>query len=201
MNVISSYLSLEIRTADGLITEFYQSDPNRIRETLRLLCTPRLFTQPQIFLASERSATAFTARSIDVIVVRTDAPIQGFLPMNSPAGPVQVFESHATFPTDDSGLPPADTNVCEDNSRIIRVQVHTLGGWSSLLEVRTQIQGTAQDRRQTFANFHTVPVIPFHLESGGIGLINPANLTCTSAYPSNKDQPETALPMNLVGRE
>ena len=144
MNAIPSYLSLEIRTADGLLTEFYQSDPKLIRETLRLLCTPRLFTQPQIFLASERGACAFTARSIDVIVARSDAAIQGFLPLNSPAGPVHVFESHAVFPTGDWGMPPEDTDVKNDQSRILHAQVHTLGGWSSGLEVRAKIQGTAR---------------------------------------------------------
>lgn len=200
MNAIPRCLSLEIRTADGLLTEFYQSDPKLIHETLRLLRTPRLFTQPQIFLASDHGTSAFTARSIDVIIARTDAAIQGFLPLNSPAGPVHIFESEAVFPTANSGMPAEDAEVKEDQPRILHAQVHTLGGWSAGLEVRAKILGTAQDRRRTFANFFAVPVIPFHLETGGIGLINPANLTRTSACPSYQDQPETALPMNLAGR-
>ncbi len=199
MNAIPSYLSLEIRTADGLLTEFFQSDPKLIRETLRLLCTPRLFTQPQMFLASERHASAFTARSIDVILARTDAQIQGFLPLNSPAGPVHVFESQTAFPPAELSALPRIVDANAENSRIVHVQVNTLGGWSTLLEVRAEIQGSALDRRRTFANFFAVPVIPFLLDGGGVGLINPANLTCTKAYPSFQDEPDTALPMKLAG--
>ncbi|MDX1950801.1 MAG: hypothetical protein SFY81_01385 [Verrucomicrobiota bacterium] len=200
MNVIPSFLSLEIHTSDGLMTEFYQAEPKLIRETLRLLWTPRLFTQPQLFLASGRHASAFTGRSIDVILARTDATIQGFLPMSSPAGPINVFESNVSFPTSDLGIAAHGPHSDSQNPRVVHVQVHTLGGWNKVLEVHAEIRGAALDRRQTFANFFTPPVISFHLKTGGIGLINPANLTCTKAYPSNDDQPETSLPMNLAGR-
>ena len=38
-------LTLELRSADGTSTEYYQADEERIRKTLRLLSTPRLLIQ------------------------------------------------------------------------------------------------------------------------------------------------------------
>jgi hypothetical protein len=72
-----------------------------------------------------------------------------------------------------------------------------LGGWKSVLEVRAHVRGTVQDRRQTFAHIFHVPVIPFNLRAGGIGFINPTNLTCATAYPPPDSLPETALPLEF----
>jgi hypothetical protein len=44
-----------------------------------------------------------------------------------------------------------------------------------------------------------VPVIPFTLCTGGIGLINPSNLTRATACPAPDSLPETALPRSFCG--
>src|SRR6185295_4357913 len=46
-------LTLELRSADGSSTEFYQADEERVRETLRLLASPQLFARRHLLLASQ----------------------------------------------------------------------------------------------------------------------------------------------------
>jgi hypothetical protein len=59
-------------------------------------------------------------------------------------------------------------------------------------------RATVQDQRQSFADLFDLPVIPFRLLEGGIGLINPNNITRVSARPTLGALPETALPMDLL---
>lgn len=194
-------LTLELHSVDGMVAEFYQADPECVGSVLRLLATPRLFTQPELVLASAHHASAITTRTIDVILARTRAPLPKALPLNSPAGHVDISEVEDTLPSErlsstvreGDGQGPAGTSA-----RIFRVEIHTLGGWASVLEVRAQVQGTAQDRRHTFAHVLHVPVIPFYLRTGGMGFLNPANLTRFTAYPPPGDLPETALPVELL---
>jgi hypothetical protein len=42
-----------------------------------------------------------------------------------------------------------------------------------------------------------LPAIPFRLKAGGIGFINPENITRVSAHPTPDALPSTALPMEL----
>ena len=43
-------LTIELRSANGSSTEFYQTDEEHVREALRLLAAPRLFAQPHLLL-------------------------------------------------------------------------------------------------------------------------------------------------------
>ncbi len=192
-------LTLELHSADGMVAEFYQTDAERIRKILRLLATPRLFTQPELIIASESHASAITARTIDVILARTGVDLPKILQLNSPAGPVDISEVDKTC-DDSSPTVREGEGQCLDRiiSRTFRVEIRTLGGWATVLEVRAQVQGTVQDRRLTFAHVFQVPVIPFSLRAGGIGFINPANLTRATAYPPPDSLPETALPLELL---
>jgi len=186
-------LTLEVRSTDGTVAEFYQPDAARVAKVLRFLSTPRLFAAPQLTFASEHCVTAIATRTIDVILARTNAPVPEVLPLKSPAGPIDISEVEEGSPVFDKG-----TSSDEMNSRSFRVEVYTLGGWSSILEVRAEICGTVQDRRQTFAHIFQVPVIPFKLCTGGIGFINPSNLTRATASPAPDSLPDTALPMEFL---
>lgn len=58
-------------------------------------------------------------------------------------------------------------------------------------------RGNVHDERQLFAHLLYVPSIPFRVQEGGIGLINPANITRVSAWPKPDALPGTALPLAL----
>ena len=197
----STDLTLEVRCTDGTAAEFYQSDAQRVTKALRFLSTPRVFAEPQLTLASEHAVTAIATRTIDMILARTNAPVPEVLPMKSPAGPIDIYEVEHLVPENDDSLVITECRrkrAEPANLRSFRVEVSTVGGWSKVLQARAQVRGTVLDRRQTFAHIFQVPVIPFKLCTGGIGFINPSNLTRATAYPAPDSLPETALAMEFL---
>ncbi len=66
------------------------------------------------------------------------------------------------------------------------------------LRLRTAIQATIQDQRQLMAHFFELPVIPFRLETGGVGFINPTNISRVTVYPAFEGVAETSLPADLL---
>jgi hypothetical protein len=194
-------LTLELRSADGTSTEYYQADEERIRKTLRLLSTPRLLTQPQLVLASEQGASTIPCRAIDMILARTSAQVPVIFPLKSPVGLLDITE----FRDEQPGEAPAGADDLADSdfsrpldALISKVEIHTLGGWVSTLKVVAMTRGTVHDQRQSLAHLFDLPVIPFCLKAGGIGLINPNNITRVSAHPTPDALPNTALPMDLL---
>jgi len=192
-------LTIEIRSENGSRTQFYQSDRESISKIFRLLIKPRLFTRPFLMLASELSVSAIPSRTIDMVLVRTPLP----LPLPLPPGWLEIVEvavekfhsgvaSHATNGADREGL------SAEAEETTSFVEIHTSGDWKIALKLQTTFQATVQDRRQRLADFFELPVIPFHLESGGIGFINPAKISRVTVYPAFKGVAETALPADFL---
>src|SRR5208337_4051823 len=66
-------LTLEICSEDRSHTQFYQNNENGISKILRLLITPQLFTQPFLTMVSGQSISTVPCRTIDMILVRTQA--------------------------------------------------------------------------------------------------------------------------------
>jgi hypothetical protein len=192
-------LTLDLCLADGTSTEYYQTEEDRIQKTLRLLTTPRLLTQPQMVLASERGVSTIPCRWIDVVFARTSAPTPLVFPLVFPAGLLDILEVREDMPDEESGEAEEDYDI---DSRPIsplrsRVELHTLGGWAVTLKVVMMSRGSIHDQRQSFAHFLELPVIAFRLAQGGIGLINPNNITHLSVCPAPEALPTTALPMDL----
>jgi hypothetical protein len=194
-------LTLELRSADGTSTEFYQADEERVREALRLLAAPRLFAQPHLLLTSQHGASMIPCRGIDMILARTSAQLPVTFPLTLPAGRLDVIE---TTPEDwrdnNSAAAEALQDLDPGRARTLtsRVEIHTLGGWLVTLKVVVTARGAVQDERQLFAHLLNVPAIPFRLKQGGFGLINPANITRVSAWPKPDALAGTALPMELL---
>lgn len=193
MNTPPIDLTTEIRSADGTSAEFFQSHEERIKKTLRLLVTPRLLTQPQLVLASERGVSTVPCRAIDMILARTSVQVPLRFPLKSPVGPLDISE----FSDGPAGDVPASLEG-HVGPTAFHVEIHTLGGWVTSLKLVAMTPGTVHDRRQALAHLLDLPVIPFRLEAGGIGLINPTNITRVSACPPPPALPETALPMDLI---
>lgn len=195
------HLNIDLLTIDGLSSQFYQPDENCVHDALRHFNNPRLFIQPKWVFASENHVSTITSHSIAIILARTNCPLPPIFPLNSPAGPVYVTEAGDDWGHDELPLGFNDRpHGGPENSgwRSFRVEFNTLGGWKGALEVRAQDRGTAVDRQQTFAHYLELPVIPFKLRAGGVGLINPANLTWVSSYPAPDALPKSALRMESV---
>jgi len=192
-------LTIEICSEDGSHTQFYQNDEASISKILRLLFTPQLFTQPFLTMASEQSVSAVPCRTIDMILVRTPTTP----PLLLPPGFLDIVEIDTEAFHDEAVLNGASNAAGEDRSTeaegiISFVEIHTIGDWMTGLRLRTAIQETVQDQRQLWAHFFDLPVIPFRLEAGGAGFINPTKISRVTVYPAFKEVAETGLPADLL---
>jgi hypothetical protein len=193
-------LTIELRSANGSSTKFYQTDEERVREALRLLAAPRLFAQPHLLLASQYCASMIPCKGIDVIFVRTSARTPLKFPLNLPVGLFDIVEQPEERPNNKSAA-IEDQNKQERGQprrRSSQVEIHTLGGWTVTLKAVAMIRGNLQDERQLFSHLPDVPTIPFRLEEGGFGLINTANILRASAWPKPEALPGIALPLELA---
>ena len=192
-------LTVELRSANGASTEFYQANEERVREALRLLAAPQLFAQHHLLLTSQHCASMIPCKGIDMILVRTFAQTPLKFPLNLPVGQFDIVEQPEAWP-DDKSAAIEDQNKQERGQprrRSLQVEIHTLGGWTVTLKAVAMIRGSVQDERQWFSHLPDVPTIPFRLEEGGFGLINTANIMRASAWPKPEALPGTALPLAL----
>jgi hypothetical protein len=188
-------LTLELRSANGSSTEFYQADDERVRETLLLLAAPRLFAQRHLLLDSQHCTSMIPCKWIDMILVRTLARTPLEFPINLPVGLFDLVEQPDAWP-DNKAVAIEDQNG-QQRRRNALVEIHTLGGWTVTLKAKAMIRGSVQDERQFFSHLPDVPTIPFLLEEGGFGLINTANIMRASAWPKPEALPGIALPLAL----
>jgi hypothetical protein len=192
-------LTVELRSANGSSTEFYQADEERIRETLRLLAAPQLFAQPRLLLASDDSASMIPCGAIDMILVRTFARTPLKFPLNLPVGLFDIVEQPEAGPESKSAAVEhqSEQKGGQPRRRSMQIEIHTCGGWTVTLRAEAMIRGNVQDERQLFAHLPDVPTIPFRLEEGGFGVINTANVMRATARPKPAALPGVALPLTL----
>jgi hypothetical protein len=188
-------LTLELRSANGSSTEFYEANEERVRETLRLLAAPQLFAQRHLLLASRHCASMIPCQGIDMILARTSARTPLKFPLHLPVGLFDIVEQPEAWP-DNRSAATGDQNG-QPRRRSSQVEIHTLGGWTVTLKAVAMIRGNFQDERQFFSQLPDAPTIPFRLEEGGFGLINTANITRASAWPKPEALPGIALPLAL----
>jgi hypothetical protein len=141
-----------------------------------------------------------SCRGIDMILARTLAKLPLAFPVTISAASLDIIESSESPPRRDSAA--VANHQARDGHKgcplSSRVEIHTLGGWTINLRIAAFSRGTAHDERQLFAHLLNVPTIPFRLETGGFGLINPGNITRLNAWPKPEAFPETALPMEYI---
>lgn len=188
-------LTLEVLSANGSSTEFHAADAAQVRDTLRLLAAPRLFTQPHLLLASRQCASMIPCKGIDMILARTAAPLPLKFPLDLPAGLFDIVERGDAGP--DQGSTAGEGLDGQPRLRCSTVEIQTLGGWTITLETVAMFHGNAQDERQFFSQLPNLPTIPFRLDEGGLGLINTRNIVRVSAWPRPGTLPEFALSLEL----
>jgi hypothetical protein len=192
-------LTLELCSEDGSNTQFYQSDENSIHKIMGLLNTPRLFSQPSLTLASERSVSIVPCRTLDLILVRTPAA----LPLPLPPGWLDIVEVGAVAFQEEVLLKLArngqeDVPAPEADDGATYLEIHTAGNWMIILSLLAARPATIQDQRQRLAHFFDLPVIPFRLPAGGAGFLNPAKISRLTLYPSFPGTGESVLPADFL---
>ncbi|HUC86169.1 MAG TPA: hypothetical protein VL970_13315 [Candidatus Acidoferrales bacterium] len=184
-------LTLDICTEDGSRTRFHQNDQQIAGATLRQLGTSRLFQPPLLTLASEHSISAIPTRTIDMILAHTASPP----PLPLPSGWVDVVEIN-----DGAVIHLADLEAlaATENKHVMLAEIHTLGDWMIRLKLETIVTESVQEKRQLWNHLLDLPAIPFRLQAGGIGAINPANIVRATVCPPIDGVAETALSADLL---
>src|SRR5580765_8223939 len=136
MTTTTTDLNIEIRSADGTSTEFYQTDEERVREALRVLSAPRLFAQPHLLLTSRYCASMIPCKGIDMILARTTGPMPLKFPLNLPVGHFDLVEQPEDLQGDDfpATEEPHGKGPVQQHRHDARVEVRTVGGWSVSLK-------------------------------------------------------------------
>lgn len=192
-------LTLDVCSEDGSRTQFYQNDRETVGKILRFLASPRLFSQPVLTLASDQSVSAIPTRSVDLILAHTPLPPAIILPpgwldvveVGSPLLPNLALLSEPAKEDEDNTPPPTDTFL-------FHAEIHTLGDWMVRLNLKAAPLPTVQEQRQFRSRFFEMPVIPFYLQAGGLGFINPQKITRITVYPASQDMVDAALPAGLL---
>lgn len=199
LTINTTDLTIELRAANGSITEYCQADQEQACEALRLLTSPQLFAQRHLVLASEHCGSMIPCAGIDMILVRTHARIPLKFPLNLPVGLFDIVEQPGGSPEHQSAALEDQTKPerGQPHRRNAQVEIHTLGGWTVTLKAVAMIRGNLQDERQLFSHLPDVPTVPFRLMEGGFGLINTANIIRASAWPKPEALPGIALPLEL----
>jgi hypothetical protein len=185
-------LSVELRLANGSSAGFYESDKERVHEALRLLGAPRLFAQAHLLLASPHWASIIPCKGIDMILVRTSAPLPLKFPVEIPAGLFDIVEQPDDWPDNKSAA--FVDQIGQPRRRQSQVEIHAIGGWTVTLAAVAMFLGNAQDERQFFSQLPNMPTIPFRLKEDGFGLINTANILRVSVWPKPETLPGSVLP-------
>ena len=191
-------LTLELRSANGSSTQFYEVDEERVREALHLLAAPRLFAQPHLLLASQHCASMIPCKGIDMILARTAAPLPLKFPLELPAGQFDIVEQpDAWQDNNSSAIEDQGEPHGQPRRRNSQVEILTLGGWTVILEAAVMFRGIVQDERQFFSHLPNMPTIPFRLKKNGFGLINTVNIVRVSVWPKPEALPGIVLPLTL----
>jgi hypothetical protein len=185
-------LTLDICAEDGSRTRFYQNDEVRVSKTMLQLATSRLFSQPLFTLASEHSVSVIPCRTVDLMLAHTESP-SPLLPL--PAGWVDAVEVSGEALLENTGAEESPATMDEG---IALVEIHTVGDWMIRLRLEITKRATIQEQRQLWIHLIDLPVIPFRLEAGGIGFINPSKISRVTLYPPIEGVTETALQVDLL---
>ena len=198
-NTNSINLTVEFRFANGLSTEFHQTDEERVREALHLLAAPTLFSHPHLLLGSQLRASMIPCKGIDMILARTSTPLPLEFPLKHPAGQFDFVAQSIVRPDNKSAaIEDLGGKQGQPRGRSSQVEIHTLGGWTITLEATAIFHGNILDERQFFSQLPNLPSIPFRLEEGGFGLINTVNIVCVSASPKPEGLPGIFLPLTCT---
>jgi hypothetical protein len=190
MTTTNPDLTIDIRTEDGAQTRFVQTDEASVKRTLRQLVSPRLFGPPLLTLASEHSTSGIPTRTIDMILGQTAA----VPPLPLPSGWVDAVEVNdaAVF-----NLEALEASAAAETRHVMLAEIHTLGDWMIRLKLETIVPASIQEERHLWDHFLDLPVIPFRLKAGGIGVINPANIVRATVCPPIDGAADAALSADL----
>lgn len=185
-------LSLDIYTVNGETIRFAQDNPVYARAILDDVQKQRLFTQRSIMIASVASVSNFSTTDVEMIKFRFPGP-DDFPPI---LGIKDIREvSREDFEQRYLSLHVSDRIKMREiaEGEIIQTfnEIHLKSG--NLLFLEFQIRKrSARDHIIGFRDAFHLPMLPFHIEGGGYGILNTDNITRLTTHPGPGTVPSMA---------
>ena len=175
-------VQFRVHGVDGSIRTFTQRDASLIRQTLNWLQPTYLFTQKRIEIPGDHGLTTFIADQVTRINLITDPCSNWHLP----ADLVEAVElSKPAFwalargqqPQEAQKAPPAPGNTA-----MVLLDIALAGGQHVFLAQETTSPQPSQGMRSS-GTFLTATSCSFLMRTGGVAVLNVANVMCFTPYP------------------
>ena len=175
-------IEIRVHGVDGSIKKFTQRDGSLLRQTLDWFQPTHIFTQQRIEIPGERSFTTFIASQ----VTRIDLVTEPRSLSNASPGPVEAVElSEPAFRALAQGQHPPEverTPPPSDNTAMVLLDIALAGGQHVFLALETPASQRPQDMER-FSTLLTSTSFSFLTRTGGVALLNVANLMWFTVYP------------------
>ena len=182
MSNATETIEIHVHGIDGSIKKFTQRDGSLLRQTLDWFQPNHVFTQQRIEIPGEHSLTTFIASQ----VTRIDLVTEPHSLWNRAPGLVEAVElSEPAFRALAQGQ---QLHVVEkpspppDNTAMVLFDVALAGGKHVFLALETAVSQTPQNM-ESFSTLLTSTSFSFLTRTGGVAVLNVANLMWFTVYP------------------
>ena len=177
-------LSIKIVTTANRTRFFHQSDEQQMAKSVVLLAgATNIFASSSLLLSSTLQAEVFSPRRIALIELDGDV---------TPANRQGQLDVLITATDPDDRTPAFDLD--DEAGLRFRVDFYFVGGY--VLSTRVEVdnaEATFADRTWRVTQLFDVPLIWYTSAGGGVGLMNPSNMTRAVITPAGGIMPADAL--------
>ncbi len=177
-------LSIKIVTTANRTRIFHQSEQQQVSKSVALLTgVTNIFATHSLLLSSALQAEVFSPRRIALIELDG-----AFAPL------ARLGQSDVRITAIDSDDTAPIYNLDSDGSPSFRVDFFFVGGY--VLNTRVEVDNaevTFADRARRVTQLFDVPLIWYTTANGGVGQMNPSNLTRAVITPAGEIMPADAL--------
>jgi hypothetical protein len=182
LNNATETLQIRVHGIDGSVQTFTQRGGSLIGQTLKWFQPTYIFTQKRIQIPGERSLTTFFASQVTRIDLITEPRSNWKLPPD----PVEAVElSERAFRSLAQAQQPREKQEASpprDNAAMVLLDIALAGGQHVFL-AQEMAGRPAPQAMQGFDTLFTTTCYSFLMRTGGVAVLNVANLVCFTIYP------------------
>lgn len=182
MNNTTESVQIRVHGVDGSIQTFTQRTDSLIRQTLDWLRPTFIFKQQRIEIPGEHSLTTFIATQ----VTRIDIVTEPRSSWNLPSELVQAVElSETAFRALAKSPEPPEVQKASpplENTALVLIDIALTGGHHVFLAQETAVSQPSQTI-ESLSAFLATTSFAFLMRTGGVAVLNVANLVCFTVYP------------------
>ncbi len=182
MNNTTEIVQIRVHGVDGSIQTFTQRGGSLIRQTLAWFQPTCMFGQKWIEIPGERSSTTLIVSQVTRIDLVTEPRTNWSLP---PASVEAVELSEPAFWALAEGQPPQaaqEASPAPDNTAMVLLDIALAGGRHVFLAQETAVSQPLP-RPAEACPLARATSLSFLMRTGGVAVLNVANLVCFTVYP------------------